>query len=361
MATRDPSQSPNWQRPTPPVPIVRDAQIQTLATETFDILVIGGGATGSGIALDAALRGLKTALIERGDFGCETSSRSTKLIHGGVRYLERAVLHFDRGQFRLVREALRERALLLQIAPHLVHPLQLLTPLYNRMLIPYYRLGLRLYDRLSGQYQLKRSQYVGPKAALDLFPAVSTKGLKGGVTYWDGQFDDARLNLALIFSAIRAGATIANYVSAQHFLEEKKRACGVVARDEESQNEFPIRAKAIVNASGPFLDTLRKMEDPEAKKMLAVSSGTHVIVPRERTQTGVGLLIPKTRDNRVLFLLPWHQYSLLGTTDNKAKVVSNPQPTAHDCSYLLQEANHVLAKPLHAHDISSAWCEWPKK
>ena len=282
----------------------RESQVEQLKKGAFDILVIGGGATGTGIALDAASRGLRAALVERFDFSSGTSSKSTKLIHGGVRYLERAVLRFDRSQFRLVRDALHERSTLLKIAPHLVHPLAILTPLYHWMEVPYYTTGLRLYDRLAGKSLLSPSRFLDATAVRERMPHLGTKRLKGGVLYYDGQFDDARLNICLAVTAQEAGAVVANYVEVKNLRLVSGKVKGAHLRDTISGKEWEIEASVVVNAAGPFADQIRRMEDAEAEPMLTASSGTHIVLPKKYSPPDMGLLVPKTDDGRVLFFCP---------------------------------------------------------
>ncbi len=282
----------------------RQTLLENLKNGDFDLLVIGGGATGSGIALDAATRGLKVALVERDDFASGTSSRSTKLIHGGVRYLEQAVKKLDRGQWNLVRDALHERATVIKLAPHLAHPLPLVTPLYNWFGIPYYRIGLKLYDWLAGKSNLKPSRYLSAKKARVNFPMLKAKGLRGGVLYYDGQFDDARMNVTIAMTAIQQGATLLNHVEVVSLTKENSRLTGAVVRDRLSGQEIPVRSQVVVNATGPFCDTIRRMDDPEAPKMLNASSGIHIVLDKRFSPPATGLLIPKTEDGRVLFLLP---------------------------------------------------------
>ncbi len=333
----------------------REASIDRLKTESFDILVIGGGATGSGVALDAATRGLSVALVERDDFASGTSSRSTKLIHGGVRYLEQAVLKFDRSQFKLVRDALHERATLLKIAPHLARPLAILTPLYNRLEVPYYRTGLKLYDRLAGKASIRKSYFVGAKEALQKFPMLKKENLRGGVVYYDGQFDDARMNIGIAITASDEGAAVANHVEVIGLLKTNKKLSGAKLRDTLTNEEWEVRAKVIVNAAGPFGDAVRKLDDPKAAPLLTASSGTHIILEKNFSPPSTGLLIPKTEDGRVLFLLPWLGHTLVGTTDQPAPIEANPKPSQSDIEYILRQLQRYFALKVNEEHILASW------
>jgi glycerol-3-phosphate dehydrogenase len=333
----------------------RESHIKSLQRETFDLLVIGGGATGTGAALDAASRGLRVALIERDDFSSGTSSRSTKLVHGGVRYLEQAVLRFDRSQFNLVRDALHERSTLLRIAPHLVHPLGILTPLYNWLEVPYYTTGLRLYDKLSGKASISPSRFLDKREALAHLPQLNQQNLKGGVLYYDGQFDDARMNVCLALTASEQGAVIANHVAFKDFVSASGKLVSAKVQDLLTNEEWEIRAKAFVNAAGPFADEIRMKEDPNTTPMLSASSGVHIVLDKKFSSPEVGLLIPKTDDGRVLFHLPWLGHTLLGTTDSPAPVEANPKVTSADLEFILGQLKKYLSFKISSGDILSSW------
>lgn len=335
--------------------VQRQDLVADLKSGDFDLLVIGGGATGAGIALDAATRGLKTALVERDDFSSGTSSKSTKLIHGGVRYLEQAVLKFDTSQFNLVRDALRERSTLLKIAPHLAHPLPILTPLYNRIDVPYYRTGLKLYDRLAGRATLHKSYFVGTKEAMQKFPMLKSENLRGGVIYYDGQFDDSRMNIAIALTAIEHGAKVANHIEVTGLVRHKTKLVGARVKDRMTNEEWEIKARAIVNATGPFSDAIRKMDNPKMAPMLTASSGTHIMLGPEFSPPQTGLLIPKTEDGRVLFLLPWLGHTLVGTTDNPAKIVDQPKPDKDDVDYILRQLERYFTLKVKKSDILAVW------
>ncbi len=333
----------------------RDAQLKKLQHETFDVLVIGGGATGTGVALEAASRGLKTALVERDDFSAGSSSRSTKLVHGGVRYLEQAVKRLDSTQFNLVRDALKERAILLKIAPHLAHPLPILTPLYSWFQIPYMMIGLKMYDALAGRANLKSSRFVGREEALKRFPMLQKEGLRGAVLYYDGQFDDARMNVALALTAAQEGAAVANHLEVTKLLKEGGQVRGASVRDTLTGKTWDIRAKTVVNATGPFSDAVRHLDNKDAPPMLTASSGVHIVLDGRFSPPDTGLLIPQTDDGRVLFLLPWLGYTLFGTTDNPAAIEANPKPQESDVGYLLSYLGRYFNVPATKDDVLATW------
>jgi glycerol-3-phosphate dehydrogenase len=322
--------------------------------ELFDLLVIGGGATGCGVALDAATRGLKVALVEKGDFGSGSSSRSSKLLHGGVRYLERAVLHLDRVQFNLVREGLHERAVLLKIAPHLCHPLPLIVPLYHYLALPYYFLGLKLYDLLAGSEGIGRSRLLRRKELLALAPSLRRDGVKGGVLYYDGQFNDARMNLALALTAVEQGAAAANYVEVTALVRERGRVAGATVRERFGGESWEIRARCVINACGPLSDGVRRLDDPQAAPLLQVSSGAHLALPSGFLPGEAGITIPKTEDGRVLFVLPWLGGCLVGTTDRPALPSDHPAVGEGEIDYLLRHLRRYFEEE-RLPEIRSAW------
>ncbi|WP_243090415.1 FAD-dependent oxidoreductase [Thermus neutrinimicus] len=305
--------------------------------EPLDLLVLGGGATGAGVLWEATLRGLRAALVEAGDFGMGTSSRSTKLLHGGVRYLELAVRHRDPRQLRLVREALKERRVVMGLAPHLARPLTLLTPLFRPLELPYYGLGLKLYDLLAGGGRLAPSRYATPKEVRALLPSLPPT--LGGILYQDGQFADHRLNLALVLSALQRGAVALNHAEATGFLLREGRVRGAVVRDRLTGREVEVQARAVVNATGPQADRVRRLLHPHLPPLLTPSRGTHLVLDYPLQ---VGLLLPRTRDGRVLFLLPWGGRALLGTTDLPAEATACPLPGEEEVAYLLEEIRPYL-------------------
>ncbi len=324
-------------------------------SEPFDLLVVGGGATGAGIALDAVSRGLSVALIERFDLSSGTSSRSTKLIHGGVRYLEKAVKQLDRTQFALVRDALHERAVLIRNAPHLCHPLPLVTPLYSLFQVPYVLTGLKLYDLLAGRANLRPSRFVGAREAKRRFPQLKAEGLRGGVVYYDGQFDDARMNVAIALTAAERGAVVVTHAEVTALHHEDGRVAGATVTDRLDGSVVELAARAIVNAAGPYVDAVRRLDDPDVVPMLTASSGVHVVLDARFAPPDTGLLIPETDDGRVLFLLPWLGHTLVGTTDQSASVVDEPRATEEEIDYILRHVARYFDLPIERGDVRSAW------
>lgn len=328
----------------------RDASLQRAqAGETWDVAIIGGGATGLGAALEAATRGLKVILLERRDFASATSSRSTKLVHGGVRYLEQ-------GNVSLVREALHERARLCANAPHLVHKLTFVVPCYRWWEKPYYRLGLGVYDLLAGRNARPKSRLLSAAAVGEMLPGIQRSGLRGGVAYWDGQFDDARLAIALARTAAKHGAAVLNYVSVLGIEKENGKAVGVRAMDTEKGTSFSIRAKSVINATGIFVDEVRKWEDPQSESMLAYSQGIHLVLPRDFLDGETAIIVPKTNDGRVIFIIPWHGQVLVGTTDTPIEAAEyDPQPKESEIDFLLEHAGLYLRNQPQRSDIKSTF------
>lgn len=319
------------------------------AKQTWDVAIIGGGATGLGAALESASRGLKTILLERRDFASATSSRSTKLVHGGVRYLEQ-------GNVSLVREALHERARLCQNAPHLVHKLTFVVPCYRWWEKPYYRTGLGLYDLLAGRHAHPKSRMLSAKATSDLLPGLKSTGLCGGVSYWDGQFDDARLAVALARTATKQGATVLNYTPVLGLITENSKVVGVRAIDSETNTEFSVRAKSVINATGIFVDEVRKWEDPHRESMLAFSQGIHLVLPQEFLPGETAIIVPKTKDGRVVFIIPWHGQVVVGTTDTPIdKAEYDPAPSEAEIDFLLEHAAMYLTRCPNRTDIKSVF------
>lgn len=333
----------------------RAAILQQLASNHYDLAIIGGGATGAGLALDASLRGLRVVLLEQADFMAGTSSKSTKLVHGGVRYLEQAVRQRDPGLYQLVRDALAERKRMLAMAPHLCRPIQLVTPVTGLFERLYYRLGLELYDRLAGSERLGHSQMMSAAAMRRQLPGLHPR-LSHGVGYWDGQFDDARFGLAIMRTAAQHGAHCLNYVRVDRFILEQGQIQGLHCQDQLSQQDYPIRCRAVINATGPFTDHIRQLQDPACSPLLTLSRGSHLVSRRQLTDPNTGLLIPKTADGRVLFVLPWQgQYSLIGTTDDPAELSLDPAASQQDLNYLLDQVNPYLATPLSEADIGASF------
>lgn len=321
----------------------------------FDLLVIGGGATGCGIALDAAARGLQVALVEMNDFAEGTSSRSTKLLHGGVRYLEAAVRKLDRVQYNLVRDGLRERGLILENAPHLSRRIQLVTPLYSWLKVPYVFAGLKFYDLLAGRRNIGHSHLVGRHEALRRFPMLKAKGLKAGVLYYDGQFLDARMALCLALTAQQCGAVIANHVEATGLLKKDGKISGAELTDRLSGERWTLHARGVINATGPFVDRMRQLDDPASPAILKLSSGIHIVLDQEFAPPDTGLMIPETDDGRVLFVLPWEGHALVGTTDEPAELAEHPPPGEQEIAYLLRHIARYFDLQVERSDIKAAW------
>ena len=316
----------------------------------WDLVVIGGGATGLGSAVDAVTRGYRTLLLERDDFAKGTSSRSTKLVHGGVRYLER-------GQVGLVREALRERGRLLQNAPQLVHNRAFLVPAYGWWERPYYAAGLWLYDRLAGGLGLGRSRSVGRDEALRLAPTLESKGLRGGVVYQDGQFDDARLAIALMRTIDDHGGTVLNRVQVEGFVKGAGgRVEGVRAIDGETGESFDIETKAVINATGVFADEVRRLDEPGARALIAPSRGAHLVLDRRFLPGETAILVPKTDDGRVLFAIPWNDRVVVGTTDTPVERTEiEPEASRAELDFLLTHAGRYLADDPTPADVLSVF------
>ena len=329
----------------------RDEQLVRLRerTEPWDMLVIGGGATGVGVAVDAASRGYSVALIEQHDFGKGTSSRSTKLVHGGVRYLEQ-------GNIPLVMEALQERGILRENAPHLVYDLAFIVPNYEWWESPFYGIGLRIYDLLAGKYGFGKSRNLSREETLEKIPTLQTEGLRGGVIYYDGQFDDTRLLIHLAWTATEQGATLVNYCRAESFLMDEGVVAGVVARDIESGASFPLRAKVVINATGAFSDGVRRAADPDAADMIAPSQGAHIVLDRSFLPGDSAIMVPHTTDGRVMFAIPWHEHTLVGTTDTPvAGAALEPRPLSEEIDFILENAARYLNRPPTRDDILSAF------
>jgi len=329
----------------------RNSAIQCLTdgAEIFDLVVIGGGATGLGVAVDAASRGHRVALIEQLDFAKGTSSRSTKLVHGGVRYLRQ-------GNIPLVREALHERGLLYANAPHLVRDMRFVIPAYAFWETPFYGIGMKAYDLLAGKLNLAPSRMLGRRETIERLPTIETRGLRGGVLYHDGQFDDSRLAINLAQTAVEQGAVVANYVRAVGLIKEGGKLAGVEAEDAETGKQFLIRARTVVNATGVFVDQIRKRDEPSTKPVVTVSQGIHLVLPREFLPGDNALMIPKTADGRVLFIVPWHGELIAGTTDTPVPDVSlEPRALDEEKEFVLGHVAKYLARDPGPSDVRSIY------
>lgn len=320
------------------------------ADRVWDFLVIGGGATGLGIAVDAAARGYTVALAEAEDFAKGTSSRSTKLVHGGVRYLQQ-------GNVALVMDALRERGLLRRNAPHLVHDLAFVVPSYEWWESPFYGIGLKVYDLLAGEYGFGASSHLSQDEVRATIPTIETLGLRGGTRYYDGQFDDARLAVHLALTAADRGAVLVNYCPAVGLLKDGSgRVAGARLNDRESGREFAVAARAVINATGPFADGLRRLDHPDAPPVIAPSQGSHIVLDREFLPGTSAIMVPHTDDGRVMFAIPWHHRVILGTTDvPTAGVPGEPTPTRAEIDFILDTANRYLTRDAGYSDIRAVF------
>lgn len=329
----------------------RERSIQALedAYQAWDVLVIGGGATGLATALDAAARGFSVALIEQDDFAKGTSSRSTKLIHGGFRYLKQ-------GNVPLVMESLHERGLLLRNAPHIVRPMSFVLPAYHWWEAPFYMAGLKLYDALAGRLGIAPSDLLNHAETVERVPTIEPQGLTAGVQYYDAQFDDARLAICLARTIADLGGFPANYMKAEAFLKSNGRITGVVARDLETNRELNIQAKVVINATGVFTDELRRIDDSKANGMMMTSQGVHIVLDRSFLPGDSAIMIPKTDDGRILFAIPWMDRVVVGTTDTPL-----PQPTLEpralpeEVDFLIEHASRYLTKDPQERDVLSVF------
>lgn len=328
----------------------RASQLQSLGNQPlWDLIVIGGGATGLGVAVDAASRGYKTLLLEQADFAKGTSSRSTKLVHGGVRYLAQ-------GNVKLVRHALRERGLLLKNAPHLVRKQAFIIPCYSFFSKLKYLVGLKLYDWLSGSFSFGTSSFVSRQEMLSALPRLNAKGLVGGVRYFDGQFDDARLALNLAQTCVEQGGTVLNYFRVTQLLKNQGAVAGVKARDLETGREYELQAKSVVNATGVFVDDIINMDEHGSRPMVRPSQGVHIVLDKRFLNSQNALMIPKTPDGRVLFAIPWNNHVLVGTTDTPVDNNSlEPQPLEKEIAFILDTVKQFMSLPPAEKDILSTF------
>jgi glycerol-3-phosphate dehydrogenase len=315
-----------------------------VAGKAFDVCIIGGGATGAGCALDAQLRGFKTVMLDAGDFAGSTSSKATKIVHGGVRYLEEAVKNLDPKEYHVLIRALHERILMLENAPYLTRKLEFLVPCFSWIDAAYLDIGLKIYDWLAGAgRRLSPSQFLSRAETLKRMPGVKNKGLVGSVAYADGQFDDARYNLALVQSFTEAGGTALNYARVEGFgRDERGRLNGATVKDQISGEQFSISAKVFVNATGPLSDTIRHQANPGKSARMRLSKGSHIFLPLELFPTRDAMLIPKTDDGRVLFAIPWGGRLLVGTTENEVEPGDELLVTRDEIAFMLEQLNKYL-------------------
>ncbi|RZL63565.1 MAG: glycerol-3-phosphate dehydrogenase/oxidase [Pedobacter sp.] len=315
----------------------------------WDVIIIGGGATGLGTALDSASRGLKTLLVEQSDFAKGTSSRSTKLVHGGVRYLAQ-------GDIALVKHALRERGLLEKNASHLVHKEEFIIPCYDWFSVAKYLTGLTMYDWLAGKYSFGKSKFLSKKETLKMMPGIKEKGLKGAISYFDGKFDDARLAINIAQTATEQGATLINYMKVIALLKQGDAVTGIEAEDSITKEKFKLNAKVVINATGVFVDEILQMNNPNAKKMVRPSQGVHIVLEKEFLNSESALMIPKTADGRVLFAVPWHNHLLVGTTDTPLDEHSlEPRALKEETDFILATAGSYFNRKPEESDILSVF------
>lgn len=332
--------------------MIRQEHLTTaLAQENaFDILIVGGGATGMGAAIDGASRGHSVLLLEASDFGKGTSSRSTKLVHGGVRYLQK-------GDIPLVMDALKERGIMRRNAPHLVSDLAFVVPNYTWWEAPFYGIGMKVYDALAGRYGFGKSQLLSSEETVERIPTIATDGLRGGVQYYDGQFDDARMLVNMAQTASEQGAHLLNYCRVESLLRSDEGFVdGVQAVDLETGQSHQFRAKVVLNCTGPFSDSVRRMDDPAAPEMISPSTGVHIVLPAEFLPRQTAIMVPRTTDGRVLFAIPWHHCVVVGTTDTPVEEISlEPKPTAEEVDFILENARQYLEKPPEKSDVLSVF------
>ena len=330
----------------------RAVQRSSIEGKSFDVCVVGGGATGAACALDAQLRGLSTVLLEAGDFAGATSSTATKIIHGGVRYLEEAIKGADPKEYHVVVRALHERVRMLDNAPHLTRKLEFLVPSFHWLDVAYLDIGLKIYDWLAGSARISPSKFVSREETLRRMPQLNRDGLLGSVEYADGQFDDARYNLALVHTFEEAGGQTLNHCRVTELQRDPSgRLSGVVAVDQISGARFNVTSRAIVNATGPFSDLVRQMASPSVAKRMRLSKGSHILFPLDLFPTNDAMLVPKTEDGSVLFALPWGGRLLVGTTEREVAPGDDLYVTEEEITYMLRQLNKYLGKPLQPSDI----------
>ncbi|QVL58389.1 MAG: glycerol-3-phosphate dehydrogenase/oxidase [Simkaniaceae bacterium] len=326
----------------------REEMIKTL-DQQWDIIIIGGGATGLGAAVDSASRGLKTLLVEQHDFAKATSSRSTKLIHGGLRYLQK-------GNITLVLEALRERGRLCRNAPHLIYHRAFFVPSYHWWEGPFYGIGLKIYDMLAGKLGLEPSKHLSKDETISILPTLEQKDLRGGTIYYDGQFDDSRLALTLAQTAVDHGGSVINYMKVTGLLKEKNVVTGVQIEDRETGKTHQVKGKVVINATGIFTDEIRSLDNPKTQKIVQPSQGVHVVLDQSFLESETAILIPHTADGRVLFMVPWHNRVLMGTTDTPVKNPTlEPIPLDEEIDFILKETGKYLSRHPTRNDILSVF------
>lgn len=333
------------------MPIYRDTLLARLQgrKERWDLIVIGGGATGVGIAVDAASRGYSVALFEQDDFGKGTSSRSTKLVHGGVRYLQQ-------GNIPLVMEALRERGILRRNAPHLVHDLRFIVPNYQWWEAPFYGVGMKVYDALAGRFGFGRSRHLTTTETLERIPTLERRGLRGGVSYHDGQFDDSRLLIHLVLTALEQGAILLNHAPVTGLLRTDGFVDGVEVQDRETGAALEVRGRIVINATGVFTDGIRTMDNPDSPPVVRASQGVHIVLDRSFMPGDSAIMVPHTSDGRVLFAIPWRERVLIGTTDTPIEGTPlEPRALEEEVRFLLEHAARYLTRGPQREDVLSVF------
>lgn len=329
----------------------RDEMLNRISdrTDRWDFVVIGGGATGMGIAVEAASRGYSVALFEQNDFSSATSSRSTKLVHGGVRYLKQ-------GNISLVMEALKERGILRRNAPHLVKSLPFIVPTYDWWEGPFYGIGLKLYDLMAGEGGFGHSKILNREETLEQIPNLEADGLNGGVRYYDGQFDDSRMVINLAQTAVDQGGVVINYMKVVKLIKKNNFLGGVIVHDLENGGEYEIKARAVINAAGVFSDNVRKLDEPESIPVIQPSQGIHIVLDKSFLKGDTAIMVPKTNDGRVLFAVPWLDRVIVGTTDTPvAEITTDPLPMAQEVDFILENIDRYLSKDPGKKDILSVF------
>ena len=325
------------------------AALKERGSKQWDICIIGGGATGLGVAVDAASRGFSTILLEQYDFSKGTSSRATKLVHGGVRYLQQ-------GNIKLVTEALHERGILRRNAPHLVKDQSFIVPNYKWWEGPFYGIGLKVYDWMAGSLGLGKSRLLSREETLQMAPTLDPEGLRGGVLYHDGQFDDARLAVHLAQTAAEQGAVVLNYCKVEQLLKTEGAVSGVRARDMIDGSEWPVSAKVVINATGVFTDSILRMDDAEHEPIIAPSQGVHLMLDKDFLPGEAAILVPHTDDGRVLFAVPWHDKIIIGTTDTPVSEIDiEPRAFPEEIDFILQQIGRYLQRAPAPEDIRSIY------
>ena len=334
----------------------RAEELKNIAGRSFDVCVIGGGATGAGCALDAQLRGLRTVMLEAGDFAGATSSAATKIIHGGVRYLEEAIKDVDPKEYHVVVRALHERVRMLNNAPHLTRQLQFLVPGFRWLDVAYLDIGLKIYDWLAGSARIAPSKYLSREETLERMPELKRDGLLGSVEYADGQFDDARYNLALVETFARAGGNTLNYARVTVFGRDTAgHLSSASVTDQLSGKQFPVQAKVFVNATGPFTDSIRTLATDSLPPRMRLSKGSHILLPVDVFPSQDAMLIPKTDDGRVLFAVPWNGRLLVGTTEQEVSPEDDFFVSREDIDFMLGQLNKYLEHPVQPSQIVSGY------